>query len=238
MDCVGPAMEAGEDKLIRETCRTRHVEVTTTEKVTVTEREKLKEVTTAEIIIETREVMNEVTELAETREIEETRSEVTETKDEHTPTELAEDDEGELAKCLVTRCEQLDSLHRERRETLCSLEADRDQVSSVVSSELEGASAVNGCTRGLEGMEALEPIVVARIPSVVTSVVPVCVFTSVVKCVLQRTHSVGEWRCVTETPCVEDPVCEWCGCECAKMRAFQHAVYERSPVYGRDPVYE
>ena len=38
VDCVGPA---GEDKTIRGTCRMRHVEVTTTETLTVTEREKL-----------------------------------------------------------------------------------------------------------------------------------------------------------------------------------------------------
>ena len=72
---VSPAMEAGEDRLIRGTYWARSVEVT--EKVTVTEREKLNgetetcetrhEVTTAEIIIETRQVMgDEVTELADT----------------------------------------------------------------------------------------------------------------------------------------------------------------------------
>ena len=89
----------------------------------------------------------------------------------------------------MTRCKQLDSLLHERRETLCSLEADRDQVSSVVSSEFEGASAANGCTRSLGGTEAPEPIVVVRIPSVVSSVS---------KCVLKRTHSVGEMASVRE----------------------------------------
>ena len=70
-------------------------------------------------------------------------------KDEHTHVELVRDDEGELGECLVTRCKQPDSLLMERRETICSLEADGDQVSSVVPSELEGASAVDGCTRSL-----------------------------------------------------------------------------------------
>ena len=79
VDCVGPAVETGEDKIRRETCWGRLVKVT--EKVTVTEREKLNgetetcktrhEVTTAEII-------------TETREIEETEDEVEEIKDEHT----------------------------------------------------------------------------------------------------------------------------------------------------------
>ena len=42
VDCVGPAVETGEDELIRETCWTRLV---TAERVTVTEREKLNGVT-------------------------------------------------------------------------------------------------------------------------------------------------------------------------------------------------
>ena len=89
-----------------------------------------------------------------------------------------EDNGGELADCFVSRCEQLDSLLQERRETLCSLEADRDQVGSVVSSELEGASAVDRCTCSLGGMETPGALEVVQIPSVV---VPVCVVTSVAK---------------------------------------------------------
>ena len=57
------------------------------------------------------------------------------------------------------------------------------------------------------GVEAPEPIVVARIPSVVTSVVPVRVFTSVPKCVLPSTPCVSEGVCVTETPCVSETPC-------------------------------
>ena len=113
---------------------------------------------------------------------------------------------------MVTWCEQLDSLLQERRETLCSLEADRDQVGSVVSSEFEGATAANGCTRSLGGMEAPEPIVVSRIPSVI---VPVCVVkgvsappcvsgvvTSVPGCVLPSTPCASEAGCVSGTACV------------------------------------
>ena len=69
-----------------------------------------------------------------------------------------EDHGGELADCVVTRCEQLNSLLMERRETLCSLEAIHDQVGPVELCELEGASAVDGCTRSLGGMEAREPL--------------------------------------------------------------------------------
>jgi len=70
----------------------------------------------------------------------------------------------------------------------------------------------------LGGIETPETLGVARIPSVVTSVAPVCVvsrsvYTSVTKCVLQRAHSVGARACVkatarvTETPCVEATPC-------------------------------
>ena len=54
------------------------------------------------------------------------------------------------------------------------------------------------------GMEALGPLVVARIPSVVVSK---CVFTSVEKCVLKRAHSVGERRCVSKTACLGEMEC-------------------------------
>ena len=104
-----------------------------------------------------------------------------------THTEVARLNGGELADCLVTRCEQRDSLLMDRRETLCSLEADRDQVGPVEPCEVEGASAVNGCTRSLGSMETPGALEVAQIPSVV---VPVCVVTSVAKCVLESTHCV------------------------------------------------
>ena len=64
-----------------------------------------------------------------------------------------EDNGGELAERVGTRCRQRGSLLQERGEGVCPLEADRDQVGSVVSSEFEGASAVDGCTRSLGGME-------------------------------------------------------------------------------------
>ena len=104
----------------------------------------------------------------------------------HTHIEVVGDNGGELAERVGTRCKQLDSLLQERREMLCSLEANHDQVSSVVSSGVEGASAVDGCTRSLGGMEAPEPIEVARFPSVI---VPVCV------CVYER----GEMRAAMRT---------------------------------------
>ena len=91
MDCVSPGVETGEDKIRRETCWERLVEVT------VTEREKLNGVTETCIRhVKTMEVMNEVTELAETRretqelkeitETQEIEGELNETKDEHTHT--------------------------------------------------------------------------------------------------------------------------------------------------------
>ena len=95
-----------------------------------------------------------------------------------------EDNGGELAGCLETRCGQLGGLLRERGEVVCSLEAIHDQVGSVVPSEFEGASAADGCTRSLGGMEAPGTLVVTRVPGVI---VRVCVY----ECVKMRaaTHA-------------------------------------------------
>jgi len=65
--------------------------------------------------------------------------------------ELAKDNEGELGECLVARYKQQDGLLQEQGEGICPLEADHDQVGSVEPCEVEGASAVNECTRSLEG---------------------------------------------------------------------------------------
>ena len=70
---------------------------------------------------------------------------------------------------------------RERRETLCSLEVDHDQAGPVVPREVDGTSAVDGCTRSLGGIEAPGTLEVARFP--ITSVVPVCVVS---RCVCTR----------------------------------------------------
>uniref|UniRef100_A0A8C4PWU0 Uncharacterized protein n=1 Tax=Eptatretus burgeri TaxID=7764 RepID=A0A8C4PWU0_EPTBU len=145
---VRPAVEAGEDKIIREMCWARVV----TEKVTVTEREKLNgvtktcetrhEVTTQEIIVETREIEGELDGVS----------------DEHTHTDVVEDNGGELAERVGTRCEQLDSLLREQRETLCPLEEDHDQVGSVVLCEVEGTGAVDRCTPRLGEKRPRNPL--------------------------------------------------------------------------------
>ena len=52
-------------------------------------------------------------------------------------------------------------------------------------------------------MKAPGALVVMSVPvCVVTSVVSRCVFTSVLKCVLRRTHSGSERACMKEAPCV------------------------------------
>ena len=50
-------------------------------------------------------------------------------------------------------------------------------------------------------MQAPGTLVVTRFPSVI---VPVCVLTSVVKCVLQRAHSMGARVCVRAAACVKE----------------------------------
>ena len=105
------------------------------------------------------------------------------------------------------------------------LEAGHDQVDSVVPREVEGRSAADGCTRSLGGVETPRALVeasVSVVPSVsvpvcaVTSVVLVCVvsqcvYTSVAKCVLRRTHTGSGRACVRATPsaspCVDEPTC-------------------------------
>ena len=122
--------------------------------------EKLKEVeVTTTGTQETKETKGETneregtTELkTETQESEEVEDEVNKVIDEHTHVELRGDDGVELGKCVVTRCEQQDSLLKEQREMLCSLEADLDEVSLVVPNEVERMSAVNAYTRSLGGV--------------------------------------------------------------------------------------
>jgi len=135
---VGPAMKAGEAEIIRETCWARVV----TEEVTVTQREKVNGVT------ETCTARHVETTETETREIE---GEVKETKDEHTHTEVVEDNGGELTGCLETRCRQMNSLLQERGEGVCPLEAVYDQVGPVEPCEVEGMSEADGCTQSLGG---------------------------------------------------------------------------------------
>ena len=117
----------------------------------------------------------------------------------NTHTEVARFNGGELVERVETRCGQRDSLLRERRETLCSLEADHDQAGPVVPSGVEGTSEANGCTRSLGGMEAPGALEVTRVPSVI---VPVCV----VKCV-SATPCVDETPCARETPGMSESPC-------------------------------
>ena len=155
-----------------------------TDKVTVTQREKVNGVTetcTARHV----ETTERIKELTETREI---KGEVEEIKNEHTHMELARLNGGELAECVETRCEQRDSLLMERGEGICPLEVVHDQVGPVELRGVEGMSEANGCTRSLGGMEAPEPLVVAQFPSVI---VPECVVKSVVK------RSVSVMACVS-----------------------------------------
>ena len=50
----------------------------------------------------------------------------------------------ELVECLETRRKSQDNLPQEQRETICSLEADHDQVSPVSLCEVERALDVKG----------------------------------------------------------------------------------------------
>ena len=103
----------------------------------------------------------------------------------HTHTQVVEDNVGELAERVGTRCEQLGVLPREQGEGVCPLEAGHDQVNSVVPREVEARSAADGCTQSLGGMKAPGALVEARFPGVS---VPVCVVESVVPSVSSQTQ--------------------------------------------------
>ena len=95
----------------------------------------------------------------------------------------------------MTRCEHQDGLLKEQRETVCSLEADRDEVSPVEPCEVEGMSDVNRYTRSLGGMETPGLLVVTQFPSVI---VPVCVVECVSGArVLKRASSMSVMACVS-----------------------------------------
>jgi len=157
VDCVGRPMETSE-VVTRDavtTCRVRLVEVTTMEKLMVTETRIIKgetnkyEETTQELKEITEKRTTKTTEIkTETREIE---GELDDVIDEHTQVEIVEDNGGELAECVVAQCEQKDGLLQEQGEGKCPLEAEHDQVGSVEPCEVEGASTVNGYTRSLGG---------------------------------------------------------------------------------------
>ena len=146
----------------------------------------------------------------------------------NTHTEVARLNGGELADCLVTRCKQLDSLLRERRETLFSLEADRDQVGLVELCEVGGPSAVDRCTPSLGGMETPGTLVVTRFPSVS---VPVCVVASVPGCVLPNTPCVNEAPCASGTTCVNERV-RVSEARCVRGTACVRSLYVREMTVG------
>ena len=91
--------------------------------------EKLNEETETQELTETKsqeetEIINVVTETDKSIEVDELNE-----IDEHTQVGIVRDKGVEHGECLMTRCEQQDSLLQERREKICSLEADRDDHS-------------------------------------------------------------------------------------------------------------
>ena len=75
-------------------------------------------------------------------------------------------------------------------------------------------SAADGCTQSLGGMKTPGALVVARVPGVIVPGVSVpvcvvsrCVYTSVWKCVLRRTHTGSVRACLKEPSCVDEFPC-------------------------------
>ena len=74
--------------------------------------------TETQIIKETKEETNEREGMTEKFTETQRETQNYETKDEHTQAERRVDNGVELGECVVTRCEQQDSLLKEQRETL------------------------------------------------------------------------------------------------------------------------
>jgi len=174
MEVCRPAMETGKAGTTRdatiidgETCGMGHEgtmyglkEVTGTQKIKET-KEETAEMKSQELT----EMINEVTETQKSKE----GDELYETKweiDEHTQVEIVRDNGVELVECVGTQCEHRINLPQERGETVCSLEADCDQVGPVGPYEVEWVSGANECTRSFGDMEIPEPLEVTRIPDV------------------------------------------------------------------------
>ena len=77
--------------------------------------------------------------------------ELHETEQGRTLVELVRDNGVELVECIGTWCEHQDSLPQEQREMVCSLEADRDQVSPVEPCEVDQVYGANEYTWSLGG---------------------------------------------------------------------------------------
>ena len=134
----------------------------------------------------------------------------------------------------MTRCEQQDSLLKEQREKIRSLEADRDEVSPVGPNEVERMSAVNGYTWSLGGMETAGFHVVTRIPDVI---VPECV----VECmsgasVLKRAYCVSVMACMSACMEMDDGPIQT-GDGCGEPSAPCKVILVTAPV-PRDTAYE
>ena len=75
----------------------------------------------------------------------------------------------EHVECLETRCKGQDNLLQEQRERICSLKADRDQVSPVRFCEVERAHDMKGYMPSFGGVESVGSLGVTQAPSMIVS---------------------------------------------------------------------
>ena len=87
---------------------------------------------------ESEPVKNELNKVTETqRDMEWVKDELRKVKEEQTRIEMVKDVNIELVECFEIRCKSQDNLPQEQRETISSLETDRNQVSPVSLCEVE-----------------------------------------------------------------------------------------------------
>ena len=93
-------------------------------------------------------------------------------KEEHTQVELVGDIGVELGECVETQCEGQINLPQERGESVCSVEAGRDEVSPERPYEVEPLHDTKGYMPSLGGIETPGSFELTRAPNVN---VPECV---------------------------------------------------------------
>ena len=107
-------------------------------------------------------------------------------KEEQTQIEMVRDIEVEHVECFETQCEGRINLPQGQGETICSLEADLDEVSPVRLYEVERLHGAKEHMPSFGGIEAPGSLGLTQAPDVI-----------VPKCVSEREWSANDMACVS-----------------------------------------
>ena len=127
----------------------------------------------------------ELKEVQETQKLKEV-NELYQIKEKHTQIEPVRDIAIEHVECFGTQCEGQFNLPQEQGETICSLEADRDEVSPVRLCEVERLHGAKEHMPSFGGIEAPGSRGLTQAPSVI-----------VPECMSEREWSANDMACVS-----------------------------------------